>query len=100
MLSLLRRTMSRKETDRTTDRTRDYTKDIARDRLQTAIMRDRHDLVAPDVMEALRRDMLAAVSRHLEVGEGFQEFEIRRLNQSLLLVSNIRVKGMARWAVT
>ncbi len=99
MLSMLRRTVSRKEAGRNPD----YTKDIARDRLQTAIMRDRYDLVTPDVMEALRRDMLATISRHLEIGagEGFQEFEIRRLNQSLLLVSHIRIKGMARWvAVT
>lgn len=95
MLSVLRRTVSRKETGRSPN----YTKDIARDRLQTAIMRDRYDLVAPDVMEALRRDMLVVISRHLEInaGEGFQEFEIRRLNQSLLLVSHIRIKGMARW---
>ncbi len=93
MLSLLRRTMSRKETREKSN----YTKNIARDRLQTAIMRDRYDLVAPDGMEALRRDVLAAVSRHLEVGDGFQEFEVRRLNQSLFLVSSIRVKGMPRW---
>ncbi len=94
MLSLLRWTVNRKETGVNPE----LTKDIARARLQTAIMRDRFDLVAPDVMEDLRRDMLAAISRYLEVGDGFQEFEIRRLNQSLYLVSNIRIKGMSRWA--
>ena len=96
MLSLLRRPGSRKNTRDNPD----YTKNIARDRLQSAISRDRYELVAPDVMEALRRDVLAAISRHLEVSDGFQEFEIRRLNQSLFLVSNIRIKGMSRWAIT
>ena len=94
MLSILRRTSRRKDNRGNPE----YTKNIARDRLQAAINRDRYDQVAPEVVEALRRDMLATISRHLEVGEGFQQFEICRSDRSLVLVSNIRVKGMARWA--
>ena len=92
MLSLLRRTKSRKQVHDNPD----YTKNIARERLQAAIMRDRFDL-RPETMDALRRDVLAAISHHLEVGDGFQEFEIRRLNQSLFLVSNVRIKEVPRW---
>ena len=92
MLNLLRRTKSRKQVRDNPD----YTKNIARERLQAAIMRDRFDL-GPDTMDALRRDVLTAISHHLEVGEGFQEFEIRRLNQSLFLVSNVRIKEVPRW---
>lgn len=95
MLKALRRPRSRKEIRENPD----YTKNIARERLQSAIDRDRFDLVAPELLEALRRDMLLTISRHLEVGEGFQEFEIRRFNQSLFLVSNIRIKNLPRWAL-
>lgn len=95
MLKALRRPRGRKEIRENPD----YTKNIARERLQSAIDRDRFDLVAPELLEALRRDMLLTISRHLEVGEGFQEFEIRRFNQSLFLVSNIRIKNLPRWAL-
>lgn len=95
MLKALRRPRSRKEIRENPD----YTKNIARERLQSAIDRDRFDQVAPELLEALRRDMLLTISRHLEVGEGFQEFEIRRFNQSLFLVSNIRIKNLPRWAL-
>lgn len=95
MLKALRRPRSRKEEVRENP---DYTKNIARERLQTAITRDRFDLVPPELLEALRRDMLLTISRHLEVGD-VQEFEIRRFNQSLFLVSNIRIKNLPRWAL-
>ena len=55
-------------------------------------------MLAPHVMEDLRRDMLVAISRHLEVGEEFHELEIRRLDQALYLVSSIRIQGIPRWA--
>lgn len=95
MLKALRRPRSRKEEVRENP---DYTKNIARERLQTAITRDRFDLVPPELLDALRRDMLLTLSRHLEVGD-VQEFEIRRFNQSLFLVSNIRIKNLPRWAL-
>ena len=95
MLKALRRPRGRKEIRDNPD----FTKNIARERLQSAIDRDRFDLVAPELLEALRRDMLQTISRHLEVGEGFQEFEIRRFNQSLFLVSNIHIKNLPRWAM-
>ena len=76
---------------------REHTKDAARERLQAALLRDRMDL-SPDVMASLKSDVLAAVRRYMVVGDEFQEFEIRRQNESVFLVSNIRVKEMPRWA--
>ncbi len=94
MLSRLRRTMGRTDTKEMPD----GTKDIARERLQKAINRDRYDMLEPDVKDNLRRDLLAAISRHLEVGDEFQELEIRRLNQSFYLVASVRIQGIPRWA--
>ena len=71
------------------------TKNAARDRLHLALMRDRMDL-APEMMEALKRDLRDAMSRYLVVNDEFQEFAIRRLDESVFLVSNIRIKDMRR----
>ena len=77
---------------------RENSKDTARQRLHVALMRDRMDL-SPDIMTALKADMLAVMSRYLSVGDDFQEFGIRRLNESVFLVSNIQVRDMSRAAM-
>ncbi len=94
MLSLLRRPRSR--TDRRENP--DSTRNIARDRLQNAITRDRHDLLGQEVMDAMSRDILAAMARHMDVNGDTLELEVRRLDQSLYLVSSIRIQGIPRWA--
>ena len=76
---------------------RENTKDVARQRLQVALMRDRMDL-SPAIMDALKTDMLAVMSRYLSVGDDFQEFGIRRLDESVFLVSNIKVRELPRAA--
>jgi cell division topological specificity factor len=76
---------------------RENTKNAARDRLQLALMRDRMDL-SPEVINALKIDLLAVMSQYLVVGDEFQEFGIRRLDESVFLVSNIRVKELPRAA--
>jgi cell division topological specificity factor len=76
---------------------REHSKDAARERLQLALMKDRLDL-SPEVLDSLRNDLLAVMSRYMVVGEDFQEFGIRRLDESVFLVSNIRVKELPRWA--
>ena len=73
------------------------TKNIARDRLHLALMRDRMEL-APEMMDSLKQDLKAVMSQYMVVGDEFQEFAIRRLDESVFLVSNIRVKDMRRSA--
>jgi septum formation topological specificity factor MinE len=55
--------------------------------------------LSPDILNALKTDMLAVMSRYLSVGDDFQEFGIRRLNESVFLVSNIQVRDMSRAAM-
>ena len=85
MRDLIRWVVTRKEN----------TKNAARDRLRMALMRDRMDL-SPDIIDALKIDLLAVMSQYLVAGEEFQEFGIRRLDESVFLVSNIRVKELPR----
>ena len=77
---------------------RENTKNAARDRLRLALMRDRMDL-SPETVAALKQDILAVLSQYMVVGEEFQEFGIRRLDESVFLVSNIRVEELHRVAV-
>ena len=76
----------------------DNTRSIAKNRLNAALSRDRYDLLSPAVVDSLERDVLAAISRHLEVDSEFRELEIRRLNDSFYLVASVRIQSMPRWA--
>jgi|ETNmetMinimDraft_2_1059921.scaffolds.fasta_scaffold185758_2 cell division topological specificity factor len=66
-------------------------KEIARQRLQLVLIQDRLDLPA-DKMEAMKQEIWEVVSRYLAVEEDFLEFEIRKLDELVVLVSNIQVK--------
>mgnify|MGYP000610279559 FL=1 len=77
------------------DKEREYTKDTVRQRLQLVLMHDRLDL-APETMESMKQEIYEVVSRYLVVEEDFMEFEIRRLDELMVLVSNIQVKELDR----
>jgi septum formation topological specificity factor MinE len=76
----------------------DNTRSIAKNRLNAALSRDRYELLTPAVFDSLERDILSAVSRHLEVDSECHELEIRRLKDSLYLVASVRVLAMPRWS--
>ena len=77
------------------DKERETTKDTARQRLQLVLMHDRLDL-PPDTMESMKQEIYEVVARYLVVEEDFMEFEIRRLDELMVLVSNIQVKELDR----
>lgn len=93
MLKFLRRLLAQ----RYSDQARDRSKDTARRRLQLVLMHDRLDL-APDKMEAMKREIWQVVSRYMVVEEDFLEFEVRRWDELMVLVSNIQVKELDRLA--
>ena len=45
-------------------------------------------------MEAMKREILEVVSRYLVVEDEFMEFEIRKLDELVVLVANIEVKEL------
>jgi len=77
------------------DKERENTKDTARQRLHLVLMHDRLDL-PPDTMESMKQEIYEVVARYLVVEEDFMEFEIRRLDELMVLVSNIQVKELDR----
>ena len=72
-------------------------KDTARQRLSVVLIQDRLDLPA-DQMDSMKREIWEVVSRYLVVDDDFLEFEIRRLDELVVLVSNIQVKDTTEMA--
>ncbi len=93
MLELLRWLLSQRDFDKDRERT----KDTALQRLQLVLMRDRLDL-APETMESMKQEIWEVVSRYMVIEEDFIEFEVRRLDELMVLVSNIQVKELDRLA--
>jgi cell division topological specificity factor len=93
MLEFLRSLLNQRDFDKHRKRT----KDTARQRLQLVLMHDRLDL-APDIMESMKREIWEVVSRYMVIEKDFLEFEVRRLDELLVLVSNIQVRELDRLA--
>jgi cell division topological specificity factor len=79
------------------EKVQERTKDTARLRLQVVLMHDRLDL-SPEKMEDMKREIWEVVSRYMVVEDDFMEFEVRRLDELMVLVSNIQVKELDRLA--
>ena len=101
MLDLLRWLIKQRETVRNsvrrTVREGVRSKDTARRRLQLVLMHDRLDL-SPDMMQQMKREIWEVVSRYMVVEDEFLEFDIRRRDELVVLVSNIQVKDLDRLA--
>ena len=67
--------------------------DVARQRMRLVLIQDRIDL-SPEKMERMKREIWEVVSRYMVVDDDFMEFEVRRLDELIMLVSNIEVKDL------
>ena len=67
--------------------------DVARQRMRLVLIQDRIDL-SPDKMEQMKREIWEVVSRYMVVDDDFREFEVRRLDELIMFVSNIEVKDL------
>ena len=85
MIDLLRWALQKHERSR----------DTARQRLHLILVLDRIGM-APDLLEAMKRDIIKAVSAYLVVDEESIEMDMRRSEDSMLLVSNIPIKEVIR----
>ena len=68
---------------------------VARDRMQVVLMNDRMDLT-PDILESLKNDILAVLSRYMEIDDGSIRVDIEQGKEFTALVSNVRVKRVYR----
>ena len=70
-------------------------KDSARKRLQLVLVLDRIGMSAERI-DAMKGDIIQAVSRYLDVEDGSIEVDIQRSGDSIILVSNIQVRELIR----
>lgn len=68
---------------------------VAKERLQLALIYDRND-VAPEVLDALRADMIEAIKRYIEIDEEGIELDLKREVHSVALIANIPLLNMQR----
>ena len=95
MLDFLRWLLNQRELSKDQERTGE----TARQRLQLVLIQDRLDLPA-DKMEAMKQEIREVVSRYLVVDDEFMDFEIRQLDELMVLASNIEVKELSEVAPT
>jgi cell division topological specificity factor MinE len=69
----------------------------ARQRLQLVLIQDRLDFPA-DKMNAMKKEMREVAARYLTVADEFSEFEIKKLDDLVILVSNIQVNDTSQLA--
>ncbi len=79
------------------DRGSESSGEVARQRMRLVLIQDRIDL-SPDKMEQMKREIWEVVSRYMVVDDDFKEFEVRRLDELIMLVSNIEVKDLSALA--
>ena len=83
--------ISGKELDNATEM---LSKDTAKQRLKLVLIQDRLEL-APDKLEEMKKEIWEVVSKYMVVDDDFMEFEVRRLDDLTVLVSNIEVKDLS-----
>ena len=65
-------------------------KDTAKQRLKLVLIQDRLEL-APEKLEDMKKEIWEVVSKYMVVDDDFMEFEVRRVEDLTVLVSNIEV---------
>jgi cell division topological specificity factor len=64
---------------------------VAKDRLKLVLMHDRTDIPAP-MMEAMRRDLLAVLSKYVDIDETDLDVQLEKADGSVMLVTNIPIR--------
>ena len=74
--------------------TEELSKDTAKQRLKLVLIQDRLEL-APEKLEDMKKEIWEVVSKYMGGDDDFMEFEVRRLDDLTVLVSNIEVKDLS-----
>ena len=69
-------------------------KDTAKQRLKLVLIQDRLEL-APEKLEEMKKEIWEVVSKFMVVDDDFMEFDVRRVDDLTVLVSNIEVKDLS-----
>jgi cell division topological specificity factor len=76
-------------------------KSIAKERLKQVLLRDRVD-ISPQFMRAVRHDVIAAVSKYMDIGEDEAQIQLYAGDNKVSLVADIpvlKIKYAARMQI-
>lgn len=65
---------------------------IAKERLQLVLVHDRAS-VSPEVMEQLKNDIIAVISKYMDINKSGMEISLANDSDSVALVANIPVQS-------
>lgn len=68
---------------------------VAKERLQLVLIHDRND-ISPEVLNALRADMIAVIKKYLDIDEKGIEMDLNREDHSVALLASIPLKNLQR----
>lgn len=71
---------------------RNNSKDVAKERLQVILVHDRIQL-SPRDMEEMKKEIIAVVSKYVEIDEAQFEVSVERKNTSTALHADIPIRG-------
>lgn len=72
---------------------------VARKRMQVVLMHDRMD-ITPDIMDAVRKDIIAVLSRYMEIDSGSLKVDLQQGKDFTALISNVQIKRVYRHAAS
>lgn len=72
--------------------------DIAKERLRLVLVHDRTN-VTPQFLESLKEELIAVISRYMEIEEESMDVTLQSAENQVALVANIPVRRMKRAAV-
>lgn len=73
--------------------------DIAKERLRLVLVHDRTN-VSPQFLEALKEELIAVISRYMEIEEEAMDVTLQSGENQVALVANIPIRRMKRTAVS
>ena len=74
-------------------------KSVAKERLRLVLVHDRSN-VSPELMEALREDLIKVISNYMEIDKEAIEVSLSKEDGSVALVANIPVVRMKKRSAT
>lgn len=73
-------------------------KEVAKQRLRLVLVQDRAGC-SPELLSALRQELLAVISKYLEVEEEGVEIRLSTGERQVVLAANVPVRGIRRLSV-
>ncbi len=70
-------------------------KDVAKERLQLVLIHDRIG-VSKDVLQDMEDELIAVISKYLEIDEEGLEMDLQQEDDSMALVANIPVRSLKK----